>query len=70
MTAIQQLERDGFAVIPGVLTPKLIASLTDDVEPLTGLGGRSLTGVVRRRLSELPEDAARLTGALAGWASR
>jgi ectoine hydroxylase-related dioxygenase (phytanoyl-CoA dioxygenase family) len=34
MTAIEQLERDGFAVIPGVLTPMLIASLADDVEPL------------------------------------
>jgi hypothetical protein len=34
MTVIEKLDRDGFAVIPDVLSPALIAELVGDVEPL------------------------------------
>lgn len=34
MTVVEQLERDGFAVVPGVLPPALITDLRTDIEPL------------------------------------
>lgn len=34
MTVVEQLDRDGFAVVPDVLPPALIACLAADVEPL------------------------------------
>jgi ectoine hydroxylase-related dioxygenase (phytanoyl-CoA dioxygenase family) len=34
MTVVEQIERDGFAVVPDVLPPALVAELVADVEPL------------------------------------
>jgi ectoine hydroxylase-related dioxygenase (phytanoyl-CoA dioxygenase family) len=34
MTLADQLDRDGFAIVPGVLPPALVAELARDVEPL------------------------------------